>query len=101
MTKLKIINLHTTCHHAKHSLSQEQMHFTSESHSDVEPECNATCDNNPTINLNKDDLLNYLCSLKRSFVSFASRENNFKTLLQEDQMELLRRNSVMFTMVSI
>ena len=49
--------------------------------------------------LNKKELLKYFNVLEESFVKFARSHIVFKSLCEKDQMELLKRNSILFVMV--
>ena len=52
-----------------------------------------------TEKLNKVELLKYFNSLEESFVKFARTHIMFKCLCEKDQLELLKRNSILFVMV--
>ena len=49
--------------------------------------------------LNKKELLKYFNALEESFVKFARSNLVFKSLCEKDQLELLKRNSILFVMV--
>ena len=50
--------------------------------------------------LNKEDVLVHFLSLEESFIKFACSNKTFKELCVGDRTELLKRNSILFVMVS-
>ena len=49
--------------------------------------------------LSVDELLSHFDSLEESFIKFARANSVFKTLCEQDQLELLSRNSMLFVQV--
>ena len=103
---IKLINLHKSHVQTKLKLCQEQQkRLSSEESLNLEDgrEYNNSLnvgDNSNKI-LCKDDLLEHMNALKTSFAMFASQEDMFNTISEDDQTELLNRNGLMFVMVSL
>ena len=80
---IKIVNLHKNISTA--NITDEKMN----------PDSKCLIDT-----LNMSDLINHFSSMVESFVTFANNYPAFQSLCNEDQSELLKRNSLMFIMVS-